>query len=81
MTQVISQFQATNDVVLLYYVPRRGRFKSVLEASPSLLPARSLLCDVHLNQWPETQGNRRNCEPELRQSGLKFTSLKLPCVL
>jgi hypothetical protein len=81
MTEVTSQLQTTNDVVLLYFVPRRGRFKPVLEASPSLLPTESLLCDVHLNRWTEIQENRRNCELELRQSGLKFTSLKLPCVL
>jgi hypothetical protein len=86
MTEVILQFQATNDQMntygaLNYFVHRRRRFKPVLEAWHSLWPARSLICDVHLNRWTEIQENSRIYELELREPGLKFTLLKLNCVL
>ena len=87
MTVVILELQAKNDrmntyvVLIVCFVHRRRRPKQALEASPSLLPTKSLRCVVHLSLWIEIQENSRNCELELRQPGLKFTSLKLPCVL
>jgi len=86
MVEVISLLEATSDqiitfVVLICLVNRPRRFKPALEASHSLWPAKSLLCDFHLNRWIEIQENGRNCKLELRLAGLKFTSFKLPCLL
>ena len=89
MTGVVSQIQKTNDqmnalvVLIVYFMYRWRLLKPVLESSHSHLPVKSLLCEKKcaVSSVLLNQENSRNYELKLRQTGLKFTSLKLPCVL